>query len=830
MKKIFISFLFLGSSMMAMAQEEDVVIKSGSDGWKKIYRASATKINDLVHTKLDVTPDYKKCYLYGKEWVTLKPHFYPTDSLNLDAKGMNINEVAIIKNGKKIPLKYVYKDSLNLLITLDKTYTKNEQYTVYIDYTSKPNEFKVHGSAAITDAKGLYFINPDGKDPNKPIQLWTQGETEGSSVWFPTIDRPDQKTTDEIILTVPAKFVSLSNGKLVSSKNNSNGTRTDYWKMDLPHSPYLFFFGVGDYAVIKDKYKNKEVNYYVEHEYAPVARKIFGNTPEMMTFYSKILGIDYPWNKYSQMTARDYVSGAMENTTATLHTDALQQNARQLVDGNKYEEYVAHELFHQWFGDLVTCESWSNLTVNESFANYSETLWDTYKYGKDAGDKQNYEDMVGYLRSNSGDLDLVRFYYKDKEDMFDAVSYNKGGRILHMLRHYVGDSAFFNSLNLYLNQNKFGNGEAHQLRLAFEQVTGQDMNWFWNQWYFGSGNPDVNIKHKYDAAKGTETVTISQIQRSGKAFELPIDIDIYVNGQKTRHSVWAKKKEETYTFPVSSKPDLVNVDGDKIMLWSKKEDKNLDEYNYQFDHAGKYLDRREAIHAAFADTTGSAVADEIKKKGLSDKFYDIREKTLESYFSIPNPPFPDVVTVIEKIATNDPERKVRAAAIAVLGKFVNKKYEPLFDAGVKDSSYSVAGASLVALSKIDQPKALALLPEMRKDMRADLKDAVDGLAIYTYGDDDFDRLYDELKNINLYKGVETTFNFITFLGNVKKIDNFKKGLDLVLEKREKYAPLSQPLADNLTASLKGLLDKKQQDAISDASIKPEVEYLESKLK
>jgi len=828
MRKIFICFLLLGSAHAAIAQ--DLVIKSGSDGWKKLYRATPTKINDLVHTKLDVKPDYQKCYLYGKEWVTLKPHFYPTDSLNLDAKSMNINEVSLIKNGKKFPLKYIYKDSLNLLITLDKTYTRNEQYTVYIDYTAKPNEYKGAGSAAITNAKGLYFINPDGKDKSKPIQLWTQGETEGSSVWFPTIDKTDQKTTDEITLTVPSKYVTLSNGRMVSSKNNADGTRTDYWKMELPHAPYLFFFGVGDYAIIKDKYKDKEVNYYVEHEYAPVARKIFGNTPEMIAFYSRILGVEFPWNKYSQMTARDYVSGAMENTTATLHTDALQQNARQLVDGNKYEEYVAHELFHQWFGDLVTCESWSNLTVNESFANYSETLWDTYKYGKDAGDKQNYDDMQGYLRSNSADLNLVRFYYKDKEDMFDAVSYNKGGRILHMLRHYVGDSAFFQSLNYYLNQNKFGNAEAHQLRLAFEQITGQDLNWYWNQWYFGNGNPDVDIKHQYDAAAHTETVTITQKQQSGKIFELPIDIDIYVNGKKTRHSVWAKKKVETYTFSVDAQPNLVNVDGDKILLWTKKEDKTLPEYLYQYDHAATYVDRREAIHAAGNDSTNSSVAQAILDKGLNDKFYDIREKTLNMFANNPSAPAAETVTLIEKMATNDPNRNVRAAAIMVLGKFADKKYQPLFEAGVKDSSYSIAGQSLMALSKIDQQKAIGMLPELRKDMRGDLKDAVGALEIYTYNDADFDRLYTELKDADLFKGVETTFNFVTFLGNVKNVDNFKKGIDLLLEKREKYAALSQPLADNITTAMQGLLAKKQQDAVSDTSIKPEVDYLQAKLK
>ena len=175
-------------------------------------------------------------------------------------------------------------------------------------------------------------------------------------------------------MTVPSKYVTLSNGLLISQKKNADGTRTDYWKMDLPHAPYLFFMGVGDYAIVKDKYKNMPVDYYVEKEYAPVAKKIFGETPAMIGFFEKITGIPYPWPKYDQIVGRDYVSGAMENTTATLHQESAYQNARQLVDGNSWEDVIAHELFHQWFGDLVTTESWSNITLNESFADYSETL------------------------------------------------------------------------------------------------------------------------------------------------------------------------------------------------------------------------------------------------------------------------------------------------------------------------------------------------------------------------------------------------------------------------------------------------------------------------
>ena len=415
MKKILIA-AFLLCSFACFSQKPDSV---KAEAWKKIYRAAQQKLMTLLIQNLMSASTYSRSWMYGKAWITLHPHFYATDSLNLDAKGMNINEVSIIKSGKHIPLKYIY-DSLNLRITLDKTYKGGENYTVFIDYISKPNDIKGKGSMAIQSAKGLYFINPLGKEKNKPTQIWTQGETESNSAWFPTIDKPNQKTTDEISMTVPDKYQTLSNGLLVNQKKNKDGTRTDTWKMDLPHAPYLMMMAVGEYSIIKDSYKGKEVSYYVEKEYAPVARKIFGLTPEMIDFFSRITGVDYPWPKYSQVVARDYISGAMENTTATLHGEFAQQDARQLIDGNTWEDGIAHELFHHWFGDYVTCESWSNLTMNESFADLSETLWEEYKHGKDAGDEHNFNSMQNYLYSGSEKKDLVRFYYNDREDMFDA--------------------------------------------------------------------------------------------------------------------------------------------------------------------------------------------------------------------------------------------------------------------------------------------------------------------------------------------------------------------------------------------------------------------------
>ena len=324
MKKLLLAILFLNSGYVLIAQPPV------DTSWKKEYRETATKINNLVHTKLEIRPDFSKSYLYGKAWITLKPHFYSTDSLNLDAKGMELKKVALVKGTQMIPLKFEY-DDWTIRIKLDKIYKANESYTIYIDYTAKPDEFdEKYGQNAMLGIKGMYFINPKGEVKNKPTQIWTQGETESGSAWFPTIDKTNQRCTQELTVTVDNKYVTLSNGKLVSQKKNTDGTRSDYWKMELPHAPYLFFLGVGEYAIAKDVWKGKEVNYYVEKEYAPVAKKIFGNTPEMMTFFSKITGVDFPWIKYSQITGRDYVAGAMENTTATIHQESAQQDAREL--------------------------------------------------------------------------------------------------------------------------------------------------------------------------------------------------------------------------------------------------------------------------------------------------------------------------------------------------------------------------------------------------------------------------------------------------------------------------------------------------------------------
>lgn len=704
MKKIFIAALFLGAifnSNVAFAQTE-------TSGRNVPYRATHTKTTELKHTKLKVNFDYQKEQMNGEEWLTASPFFYATNQLVLDAKGMLIHEVALDKNGSKSPLKFDYKND-ELKITLDKTYQKNQDYTVYIKYTARPNEVKQEGSKAISDAKGLYFINAQGKDPDKPTQIWTQGETESSSAWFPTIDKSNQKTTQEIYMTVPDKYVTLSNGILKDSQKESGNMRTDHWVMDQRHSTYLFFMGVGEYAIVKDKWRNIPVDYYIEKEYEPYAKQIYGNTPEMIEFFSKKLGYDYPWAKYAQISGRDYVSGAMENTTATLHGSDILQKPGQLIDENKWEDTIAHELFHHWFGDLVTAESWSNLTVNESFANYSEYLWNEYKYGKDQADYHQMKDVNLYIH-NPGDFkkDLVRFDYASREDVFDLVTYQKGGGILHMLRNYLGDDAFFAGITEFLKTYEYQNAEAHQLRLAFEKVSGKDLNWFFNQWYFGSGHPKLNYTSTYEPVKKQVTVVINQSQ--DQPFEFPLAIDVYDNGKPKRFNVWVNAKaKNTFTFDSSKTPDLININADGILVADVTDSKTPEQNLLQFTGSKELKSKYAALEGIEKADAKSPAVIKLLAAALKDPFFRIREQALEQ-IDLTIPEQAKVLTAdVEKLASNDPKTLVQAAAISALVKTKNAKYSSIYEKGLNAVSNAVKGSSLAGISELDPSKAVAAI-------------------------------------------------------------------------------------------------------------------------
>ena len=722
----------------------------------KVYQAAETRINDLIHTKLEVSFDWDSTFLYGKAYLTFSPYFYPVDSLILDAKGFQLHEVALLnKLDEKQALNYTY-DSSFIHIALDKTYQKEDTYRVFIDYTAMPNKLDEGGSAAITSDKGLYFINPDGSEPNKPKQIWTQGETEASSCWFPTIDAPNEKTTQEIYMTVDTGYVTLSNGALMFQTENGDGTRTDYWKQKLPHAPYLFMMAVGDFAVVEDKWREIPVNYYVEPKYEAYAKDIYPHTPEMLEFFSKRLGYDYPWDKYHQIVVRDYVSGAMENTGAVIFGEFVQGDYRFLID-NSGEDIVAHEMFHHWFGDLVTCESWANLPLNEAFATYGEYLWNEYKYGLDQADYHGYNDYRVYMQSSRTEKkELIRFYYDHRMEMFDAHSYQKGGRVLHMLRKEVGDDAFFAALELYLKDNEYQPAEIHHLRLAFEEVTGEDLNWFFNQWFLSAGHPEIEVEHEYIDSTKTLNIHLSQTQEGDnipEVFELRTDVEIVTaKGEKTIYPIHFKQREKTFTFNLEEKPILVNLDADKSLLAKIDQDFDEEAAKALYEHGGNFLDRYQGIRelkrekdAKYLDVIESALKDDfwkIRETALSNAKYLIRERKAQ------------VLEQIKDMAQNDEKSAVRSAAYKALSKYYEDELGVEFvKSGLKDQSYRVVSSCLDALYEIDKTEGIQAAKSLEKEDNNGLKLAIANI----YADDAaaehhdfFKSALDELSGFSLY--------------------------------------------------------------------------------
>ncbi|MDB4438925.1 M1 family metallopeptidase [bacterium] len=723
-----------------------------------VYQPSATRKHDLIHTKLELAFDWQKQHVLGKATLDLKPMFYETNTLVLDAKVFDIHSISL--NNKDLTYEY---DQQKITITLDRTYTRDELYTVVIDYTAKPNEGPSGGSAAITSDKGLFFINPLNENKNKPQQIWTQGETENSSRWFPTIDKPNERCSQEIYMTVKDNFQTLSNGKLISSNKNPNGTRTDYWKQDKPHAPYLFMLGIGEYAVIRDSWNGKDLMYYVEKEFAADAKKIFNHTPEMLTFFSEKLGYPYPWDKYAQIICRDYVSGAMENTGAVVFGEPVQKNSRELLDSNN-DDIVAHEMFHHWFGDLVTCESWSNLTLNEGFATYSEYLWREHKYGHASAERKRLQDMNGYLMSanQQGTHDLIDFEYGDKEQMFDGHSYNKGGLIVHMLRSYIGDDAFFSGLKYYLTKNEYSDVEAHELRMAFEDVVGEDLNWFFNQWFFSEGHPILTVDNNIDVESKSVMFSITQTQdpeRFPAIFQFPVDIALYYSSGKVEYvQRWINQRNQEITIDIedSEMPVVAVLDGKHNILAIMNEVRTPDEYINLFNLSNEFGDKNTALKNLKGTTSFAKILD----KAINDSSKEIRSMVVSS---LDPQEYKDKLI---SLALNDESSSVRAMALKSVKDLPTAK-----KAIQTDQSFRVISEALSIIYSNDKAAAIK---ESEKLIKSYHKPLVSKFAeIYaSTGDEKYLNFFEN--NINEV-GMFRFFNYMNQYNKIaKSIKDYSK--------------------------------------------------------
>lgn len=665
------------------------------------YQEAAPRMHDLLHTRLDISFDFNQHQVLGKAYLELQPYFYPQQKVQLNARQMSINQV-LKRNGEQADTLSFSYDGQVITIDLGRKYEKGENYFLEIDYVAHPDQVGNMLAEEGNDNQGLYFINTDsvyqqyGFHPDYPVQIWTQGETSYNSAWFPTIDHPNERCTQEMYITVPEKFSTLSNGRLVSS-TTSKGLRTDYWQMNQEHAPYLFMLAVGEYAVSRNEWEGVPLYYYVEEAYAGDAEAIFGETPKMMALFTELFGIKYPWSKYAQVPVREFISGAMENTTATVFFEEIQRTANQIND-YQYDDIIAHELAHHWFGNYVTCESWANLTLNEALASYSEYLWAEHRYGKTRASMTLWDQHQEYFEEAVREKKpLIRYHYEDEEDLFDAHSYQKGSAVLHMLRHYLGDEAFFKGLQRYLKKNALQSVEIDELRLAFESVSGLDLNWFFDQWFLTPGHPSLQVIEYYEEGNLYLEITQTQDLEASGIYYIPLKIAMLHGDKVQYYSVTLTQSEEIFSFEMDQSPDAVMIDPDAQLLAEINYPRSDSSYRYQYYHAESYQHRQEAIsHFSTADSLIHNT--ELFLAALNDSSWYIRQEAVRTLSRYTGNRSGEVRQQLEQTFKNDPEALVRADAL--LAVIQQQGYqEDLVAMGLNDSAYSVQGAALFSLQR-----------------------------------------------------------------------------------------------------------------------------------
>lgn len=687
---------------------------------------------DVKHIAIDIRFNWEKQQALGSSTLTLAP-FADTDSIAIDAAAMTINSVTGA-DGKS--LKFNYKGGVandNLEIELGRVYRSGEDVTVKVDYATNYVNSAENDTAIGTFGRGLRFILPGPDDANKPKQIWSQGETEFNRYWFPSYDSPNDFRTTELRATVEKPFFVVSNGKLVSTKENSDNTRTFDWKMDTPYSNYLTSIVVTNTAPVEQSFEGIPVyNFGYPSETKEVAATV-KNLPATMKFFSEITGVKYPYPKYAQSFVEDF-GGGMENISATTMIEEMIHDERELLDTDS-ESLQAHELAHQWFGDYVTCRDWGQIWLNESFATYMQAMWTEKFKGHEeflyADIRSNHDAVLGSWSSGQR-RPIVTKYFADKDAIFDSYAYPGGASILHMLRKHLGDKLFLKSLNNYLTTNAHQPVSTEDLRIAIEETSGQSMDWFFDQWLYKMGHPIFEVTQSYDEAKKQLTLNVKQAQKIDATNAYPQTefyqnfVDVEIDNKVER--VWMEPKaENVYTFNVAAKPKLVSWDYESSMLKEMTFEKSVDELLYQMSNDKDVLGRRWAMaelekkskNAADRDRIVAALVTSAEK----DPFWRIRRAALSVIANIYSPdPEPGQERPAFKLEgsveqavmrlTKDPQSVIRGDALELLGETQDKKYADMFLAGLNDRSYEVIDQSSLAISRVKDPRAYDALTKL----------------------------------------------------------------------------------------------------------------------
>jgi len=672
---------------------------------------------DVRHISLDLRFDWQQEQALGTETITFSPLVNDLRNIALDAASMRFSS---IKLKGKTPLKYEFDEkNQQLRIVLDRAYQPADEIKIVISYHTVRPLIK---GLSLNGGGGLNFIKPTPEDPTRPRQIWSQGESEYNHYWFPCFDHPNDFFTSEITATVEKPLSVISNGSLVETKENSDGTRTFHWKIAAPHAAYLTSIIVGEYVPVVGTYDGIPVITNVYPGEVEAGKVTAARLPEMVKFFSEKTGVKYPYEKYAQTVARDF-NGGMENISATTQYDVMIHDARS--DSHKMDSLQAHELAHQWFGDYVTARNWSDIWLNESFATYFQALWDEHSLGHDDFlylDVKNNQDQYYAAWAKGIRRPIVTRNYANPDAVFDTYTYPRGAAVLHMLRQNLGEQNWWRAINYYLTKYAHQPVETEQFRIAIEEATGQSMDWFFDEWLYKMGHPIFRVTQNYDAGAKALKLRVKQEQGPDPAspypqvtyFQTPVEIEIgTASGTRIERAQIQPKEEQSFTFQVDSAPLLVNFDYGDTLIKELRFEKSADQLSYQLTHDDDMLGRFWALQQLSAKLNDEATtaADKQQIEILlatalaKDKFWGVR---LEAVSALNNSRG-DAARAALIAATRDATPLVRARAIRVLSATKDASLSPVYLQAINDQRYEVIGEAAQALGQTKSGDAYGAL-------------------------------------------------------------------------------------------------------------------------
>ncbi len=652
---------------------------------------------DILHTELDLEFDFEDEIVIGVATHRLTPLQPGTDSLVFDAVHMEIGHVTLTHAG--------WTDTLITRSTASGFVAYPVEALRDIDTVEVSISYRAHPGRA-DGIRGLHFVDGAGVDPSLPTQIWTLSQPEDARFWFPTWDYPNDFMSFTIRLTVPSEFDTVANGDL-ASQDQDGDLRTDTWLFDQPHVPYLAAFAVGDFVTVEDSYVRADgsavpLRYIVEEAYADEAPAIFGETSAMMDVFERQTGLRYPWNDYKQVVVQEFSAGGMEHTTMSTLSSRVLRDARARLDQTA-RNLIAHELVHQWFGNLVTSENWAHLALNEGFAQYFETVYLQDAIGADEAQEHAMRSLQSYLdEARTLRRPIIWYGYDDPYELYDRHTYAKAARVLNQLRFELGEDAWWEGVRSYLRDNRHRNVVAEDLQRTMEAASGRDLGRFFEQWFYSPGHPELLVEHSVDDATGLYKIRVRQTQDTSRTSLFTFDAEFevrYKNRQPFFGRVTVETADTTFQIGTAGEIDYVRFDAGAQLLADIRTQKPLGEWIAQAKHSPEMAARYEAV-GILAEQSPSQLIRNALLVAMRDPYDLVRLRAVEAVATYAESDASARRALIEQVS-NDPSSRVRAGAIRSLRKV--SEDESLIDAAIHealhDSSYTVTATAIGAFGE-----------------------------------------------------------------------------------------------------------------------------------